>query len=79
MKRSYGNQKNIDPDFLKHPNSTCTIFNYNSNKNKNFKEILFTKLRKDNTLLDFANTSKEFLPNIGYNSMSTTGFGKIKF
>lgn len=77
FRRKYENLKKIDPDELQHPASTCTIFNFNSSKNwnKNFKEILLTKLTKDNSLLDLGNTTKEILPNIGYQSMSTTGFG----
>jgi hypothetical protein len=73
FKRSYDNLEKIYPDQLQHPASTCTIFNYNSKKN--FKEILLTKLTKDNSLFDLGNTTKEILPNIGYQSMSTIGFG----
>lgn len=78
-KRSYDNLSQIDPDELEHPSSSCTIFNFNSvqNTKNNFKEILLTKLRRDNSLLDLGNTSKEILPNIGFRSMSTTGFGNF--
>lgn len=79
FKRSYDNLKNMDPDDLQHPASTCTIFNYSSrlNSKKNFKEILLTKLTKDNSLLDLGKTTKEILPNIGYQSTSSTGFGNF--
>ena len=77
FKRSYDKLKKIDPDDLQHPTSTCTIFNFNSSKNSknSFTEIVLTKLNKDNTLLDLGTTTKEILPNIGYQSMSSTGFG----
>ena len=79
FKRSYDNSKKFDPEELQHPDSTYTIFNFNSSKNskKYFKEILFTKLTKDNSLLDLGNITKEILPNIGFKSMSNTGFGKF--
>jgi len=78
-KRSYNNLNKINTDDLQHPSSTCTIFNYKSNKNSNnnnFSEILLTKLTKDNSLLDMGNTTKEILPNIGFKCGSTVGFGK---
>jgi len=75
MRKSYENFKNINLEELNLPSSSCTIFSYDKNSNKNCKDIIFSKIRNDNSVLDLANTSKEYLPNIGYQSMSTTGFG----
>jgi len=81
IKKSYDNLKNLDNLDFNNAISSCTIYNFGSNKNKknNLKEILFSKYRKDKSIIDFEKTSKEILPNIGYNAMSTIGFGNAYF
>lgn len=79
MKKSYEEKQKIDPESLNHYSSTCTIFNFNKNKNsnkENFKEIILAKVKNDETIVDFNATTKEILPNIGYNFMSSSGIGK---
>ena len=79
MKRKYDKKENFDFELVKHPSSTCTIFNFNNRKNspENFNEIFLEKLKKDDSMLNFDNTRKEILTNQGSNYMSNVGFGNF--
>ncbi len=76
MKNTNENLKDIDIEELNFHSSSCTILSYDKNSNEKYKGIIFNKLRKDNSLLDLANTSREYLPNIGNHPMSNTSYGK---
>lgn len=78
MKKKFDKTQTLNYENVKHPSSTCTIFNFKDKRNSpnKFREILLEKLKKDDTLFNFNNTKREILPNQGSNYMSNVGFGK---
>ena len=75
MKKSYENIKFYNSDALNYNNGTCTILNF---KSKRFlKEILLTKSKNDNSIIDFTKTNKEIVQSRNFKTMSQINLSKF--